>query len=357
MSEVAFASGFASIRQFNDVMRQQFGVAPSALRGRPADDGRRAAPGRLALRLACREPYAADPMLDWLAARAVPGVEEVGLASDGARRAYRRVLRLPGSLASVELAPVSGGWAARLALAELAGVRPAVGALRRMLDLDADPAQVDDALAADRVLRPLVQRRPGLRVPGAADGFETAVKAVLGQQVSVAAARTLAGRLASACGDRMPGAADDGGAAGRAFPAAAAVTGCRLLDRADRVSGPHPARARRRGGVRPARPVARGADRRRRGGCCSRCRASARGRPSTSPCARWGIRTPGRAPIWCWPARWAPAAATPLGGGRFAATPPSTSGPRPPRRAAPAVRPAAPARPEPPPPARRGAPR
>ena len=224
MSEVAFASGFASIRQFNDVMRQQFGVAPSALRGRSADDGRRAAPGRLVLRLACREPYAADPMLDWLAARAVPGVEEVALTSNGARRAYRRALRLPGSLASVELEPVSGGWVARLALADLAGVRPAVGGLRRMLDLDADPSQVDDALAADRVLRPLVGRRPGLRVPGAADGFETAVKAVLGQQVSVAAARTLAGRLASACGDRMPGTADAGAAVGRAFPSASAVS-------------------------------------------------------------------------------------------------------------------------------------
>lgn len=224
MAEIAFASGFASIRQFNDVMRQQFGVAPSALRGRSADDGRQAAPGRLVLRLACREPYAVDPMLDWLAARAVPGVEEVGPSSDDSGRAYRRVLRLPRSLASVELAPARGGWAARLALGELADLRPAVAALRRLLDLDADPSQVDDALAADRLLRPLVRRRPGLRVPGSADGFETAVKAVLGQQVSVAAARTLAGRLAAACGDRLPGAADGSGGARRAFPAAAAVT-------------------------------------------------------------------------------------------------------------------------------------
>jgi AraC family transcriptional regulator of adaptative response / DNA-3-methyladenine glycosylase II len=224
MAEIAFASGFASIRQFNAVMREQFGVAPSALRGRSADDGRRAAPGRLILRLACREPYATDPMLDWLGARAVPGVEQVGPAADGAGRAYRRALRLPGSLACVELAPVSGGWAARLDLIELAGVRPAVAALRRLLDLDADPAQVDEALAADAVLRPLVRLRPGLRVPGAADGFETAVKAVLGQQVSIAAARTLAGRLAAACGEALPGAAAEGGAVDRAFPAAAGIT-------------------------------------------------------------------------------------------------------------------------------------
>ena len=194
MAEVAFASGFASIRQFNDVMRQQFGVAPSALRGRSADDGRRAAPGRLVLRLACREPYAADPMLDWLAARAVPGVEEVGLASDGVRPG------VPEGAAAAGIARLGGAGSRRAVAGRLGWPWPSwrgcgqpSAALRRLLDLDADPSQVDDALAADRLLRPLVKRRPGLRVPGAADGFETAVKAVLGQQVSVAAARTLAG--------------------------------------------------------------------------------------------------------------------------------------------------------------------
>jgi AraC family transcriptional regulator of adaptative response / DNA-3-methyladenine glycosylase II len=198
------------VRQFNDVMRAEFGCAPSALRRRPgATDG---GAGSLTLRLQHRSPLAVGPLLGWLAARAVPGVEEV---TDGR---YRRVL----GAGVVELEPVAdaGHVVLRVRAEDLSGLTALVARCRRLLDLDADPAAVDAALGADETLAPHVARHPGLRVPGAVDGFELAVRAVLGQQVSVAGARTLAGRLAAAYGEPL---ATRDGSLRVAFPTAEAL--------------------------------------------------------------------------------------------------------------------------------------
>jgi len=216
VSEIAFAAGFASLRQFNDVMRAEFGAAPTALRrGRRDDAGGRAPGGGLVLRLTHREPWTARPLFEFLAARAVPGVEA------GSGESYRRVVGTPHGPARVQLVPTGRGHVvATLTLPDLADLGGLVARLRRLLDLDADPVAVDAVLRADPALRPLVAARPGLRVPGAVDGFEIAVRAVIGQQVSVAAARTLAGRLAAATGrptGGRPGEGSDGELV-RAFP-------------------------------------------------------------------------------------------------------------------------------------------
>jgi len=180
VSDVAFAAGFGSIRQFNDAFREAFGCAPSQLR-RGATDSRDGE-GAITLRLRHRTPYHVRSVLSWFAARAVRGLDEV----DG--DTYRRTVRLPRGGALLDLTPGRDGARLRLALTDLRDLAAAVQRSRRLLDLDADPEAVDTVLAADPVLAPLVAGRPGIRVPGAADGFELAVRAVLGQQVSVAAA-------------------------------------------------------------------------------------------------------------------------------------------------------------------------
>ena len=188
LAEIAFAAGFGSVRQFNDTVRQVYGVPPSALRG----PGPRARPGdgeALSLRLAYRAPLHAGSLFGFLGVRAVPGVEAV----EGGT--YRRALRLPHGPATVALTPASGHVRARLRLADVRDLAPAVARCRRLLDLDADPAAVDAALAADPALARAVADRPGVRVPRAVDGFEIAVRAVVGQQVSVAGARTVLTRL------------------------------------------------------------------------------------------------------------------------------------------------------------------
>lgn len=194
LSDVAFAAGFASVRQFNDTMLATYGVPPSALR-RPA---RGVVSGDVEVRLAAREPFDGAALLDFLAARAVPGVESV----EGGT--YRRTLRLPGGPGIVALTPLPSYVRCVLSLTSLADLPVAVERCRRLFDLDADPLAVLDALGSAPVVGPLVRKRPGLRVPGAVDGAEIAVRAVLGQQVSVAAARSLAGRLVAAYGEPLP---------------------------------------------------------------------------------------------------------------------------------------------------------
>jgi AraC family transcriptional regulator of adaptative response / DNA-3-methyladenine glycosylase II len=195
-TEVAFAAGFASVRQFNDTIRAIFGRTPTALRRRRHATGERA-PGTIALRLPYRAPFAAAEALAFLGARAVPGVEEV---RDGA---YRRTLRLGHGHAVAELRPAAGHVACALRLADVRDLASAVQRCRRMLDLDADPVAVDAHLGADPLLRPLVAATPGRRVPGTVDGPEIAVRAVLGQQISVPGARTLAARLARDHGEPL----------------------------------------------------------------------------------------------------------------------------------------------------------
>src|SRR4051812_27560394 len=212
LSTVAFSAGFASIRQFNDVMRAEFGCPPGELRRRPAPAGE--AEGTLTLRLQHRRPYADEPMLGWLAGRAVAGVEEVDLG------VYRRVIG--GRV--VELAPVPdiAHVIARVPVDDVGHIADLVARCRRLLDLDADPVAVDEALGADSVLAPLVARTPGIRVPGSVDGFELAARAVLGQQVSVAAARTFAARLVAQFGKPLD---SPRGTLTHSFPDAETVAG------------------------------------------------------------------------------------------------------------------------------------
>jgi len=186
-SDIAFAAGFASIRQFNDTVREVFASTPSQLRAaRNAAGGE---PGTIDLRLAYRSPMDLSATLRFLAGRAVTGLESY----DGTT--YSRTLRLPHGAGLVALTPAAGYVAARLRLLDHRDLAAAAARVRRLLDLDADPVAVDDVLAGQPALAALVARRPGLRSPGAGDGFEMAVRAIVGQQVSVAAARTVLGRL------------------------------------------------------------------------------------------------------------------------------------------------------------------
>ncbi|MFF5771172.1 AlkA N-terminal domain-containing protein [Streptomyces californicus] len=195
MAQVAFAAGFSSIRTFNETVREVFGLAPGELRTRAArGPGAPAVPGVIALRLPYRAPLNPSNLFGHLAATAVPGVEEW---RDGA---YRRTLTLPYGHGVVALAPKPDHIACRLSLTDPRDLTRAISRCRWLLDLDADPVAVDDRLRTDPLLAPLVGAGPGRRVPRTVDGAEFAVRAVLGQQVSTAAARTHAARLVTAHG-------------------------------------------------------------------------------------------------------------------------------------------------------------
>ncbi|MEU0331778.1 AlkA N-terminal domain-containing protein [Streptomyces sp. NPDC006193] len=213
MTEIAFAAGFASVRTFNDTVREVFALSPSELRSRAPLDGA-GAPGALTLRLPFRAPLNPSNLFGHLAATAVPGVEEW---RDGA---YRRTLRLPYGHGVVALAPRPDHIACRLTLGDLRDLTVAISRCRRLLDLDADPVAVDDRLRADPALAPLVDRGPGRRVPRTVDEAEFAVRAVLGQQVSTAAARTHAARLVTAHGTPLD---DPEGGLTHLFPAPGAL--------------------------------------------------------------------------------------------------------------------------------------
>lgn len=246
LADVAFAAGFGSIRQFNDTVAEVFGATPSELRAR----ARRSSPGagpaateigalhrdrsrpvpisvqdadldvpgqqsvRIALSLPVREPFDARGVLEFLAVRAVQGVESADLGSaqpatgtparaEAVTLRYARTIALPHGPGAFEVRvprPGSGRVDLDLELADLADAPVAVARVRRLLDLDADPVAVDSALAADPVLAPSVTAVPGIRVPGALDPAELLVRAIVGQQISVAAARTHLTRLAAGVG-------------------------------------------------------------------------------------------------------------------------------------------------------------
>ncbi|HEX4815570.1 MAG TPA: DNA-3-methyladenine glycosylase 2 family protein [Nonomuraea sp.] len=181
VTEVAFAAGFGSVRQFNATMRETYGFTPSELR---ATAGPRPSDATLRLRLHTRQPYDVDGVFAFLASRAIPGLEVAD------RTSYARAV--PGG--TITLTPRGDHIALDVSVADTRQLARVVARCRRLLDLDADPAAIADVLG-DSSLGPLVARRPGLRVPGAFDGFELAVRAIVGQQVSVAGARTLLGRL------------------------------------------------------------------------------------------------------------------------------------------------------------------
>jgi AraC family transcriptional regulator of adaptative response / DNA-3-methyladenine glycosylase II len=192
VTTIAYAAGFASVRRFNAAMRAAWGTAPRVLRRAPS--ATRGA--EVVLRLGYRPPFDAAALLDYLAARAIPGVEEV---ADGA---WRRSVVLDGASGVIEVRP--DPVAHQLLLHVPAALTRHVSALaarvRRLFDLDADPAPIAAQLGRDPELARLLRRRPGVRVAGAWNGFELAVRAILGQQVTVAGATTLAGRLALAFG-------------------------------------------------------------------------------------------------------------------------------------------------------------
>ncbi|MFI0537373.1 AlkA N-terminal domain-containing protein [Streptomyces sp. WSLK1-3] len=214
MADIAFAAGFSAIRTFNDTVREVFALAPSELRTRAARRTAPDTPGFLSLRLPFRAPLNPDNLFGHLAATAVPGVEEW---RDGA---YRRTLRLPYGHGVVALTPRPDHIACRLTLSDLRDLTVAISRCRRMLDLDADPVAVDDRLRTDPLLAPLVDKAPGRRVPRTVDEAEFAVRAVLGQQVSTAAARTHAARLVTAHGEPVD---DPEGGLTHLFPAPEAL--------------------------------------------------------------------------------------------------------------------------------------
>ncbi|MFI1421200.1 DNA-3-methyladenine glycosylase 2 family protein [Streptomyces sp. NPDC020731] len=208
VTEIAFASGFASVRQFNDTVRAVYAGTPSELRASAPRRGRAATPSAgIPLRLAHRGPYQAGPVFDLLEREAVPGIEDVS-GTPGART-YRRTLRMPygTGIAAVEERPHTGpgahpgGWLdVRVHLTDPRDLTTAVQRLRRLFDLDADPYAVDERLGADARLAPLVAARPGLRSPGAADPDELAVRALVGRDEAARLGRRYGKRLDAPCG-------------------------------------------------------------------------------------------------------------------------------------------------------------
>jgi AraC family transcriptional regulator, regulatory protein of adaptative response / DNA-3-methyladenine glycosylase II len=207
-SDLAFAAGFASIRQFNATVREVFAMTPTQLRWRAAGvrrPGPPVQPGLIRLRLPYRPPIDLGRIIGYLGARAIAGVESVEQGR------YRRTIALPNGtgilslgLAAAAAGPGSGSGPAfvecELQLEDLRDLTAAVQRCRRLLDLDADPEAVTGYLSADPVLGPLAASSPGRRSPGHVDGDELALRAVLGQQVSVAAARRLGAKLTAAYG-------------------------------------------------------------------------------------------------------------------------------------------------------------
>ncbi len=200
VADIAFAAGFGSVRQCNDVVRATFRATPTELRAdlrdrtAPRPDGHAPPEGTLSLRLAVRDPFDGDALLDWFAARSVDGLEVV---ADGT---YTRRVAVGERTGAVTIRPAPGAVVLGVDLPPDTGLGALVGGARRLFDLDADPAAVDGHLGADPLLAPLVAARPGIRVPGCWTGFEAGVRAVVGQQISVAAARTVLGRIVATHG-------------------------------------------------------------------------------------------------------------------------------------------------------------
>ena len=215
LADVAFASGFNSVRQFNETFQAVFATKPHELRTKQQKRSRNASAEcnalpstskavRLSVELPVRQPFDAAGTFRFLASRAIAGVEHADL-SDVDSLTFARTLRLPGGPGAIELCATRkkvSEWRlhARLELTSLSDVAPALTRVRRLLDLDADPVAVDRALQAVAELSPLISRTPGIRVPGCVDPHELVIRAIVGQQISVSAARTHLSRLAAHAG-------------------------------------------------------------------------------------------------------------------------------------------------------------
>ncbi|WP_341935187.1 helix-turn-helix domain-containing protein [Microbacterium sp. LWO14-1.2] len=209
VSDVAFSAGFASIRQCNDTIREVFGLTPGELRARRRGSIT-AAPGSIDLILPYRGPLDSSGIFEWMAARAIPGAEEAGESS------FSRHLRMVGGPAWFEVhRDADERLHLRTRVTQLGDLAPLVSTARRLFDLDADPLAIDEALSAHPELAPLVARTPGIRVPGSADPHEMLIRAMVGQQITVVAARTALTALTEALGERIEG--------GILFPTMAAI--------------------------------------------------------------------------------------------------------------------------------------
>lgn len=199
ITSIAFAAGFGSVRRFNSMFAAKMGTSPTDIRRKHARPG--APDDAITLRLDYRPPYDWHRFLGFLRGRVIPGVEML----DG--NTYRRVVHIAGHVGEIAVSRIEDrdALALELSLALLPVVIQLVARVRRMFDLDAHPDAITRALGRDELLAPLVKARPGLRLPGAVDSFEAAIRAMLGQQVSVAAATTLAGRFAAQLGQKIGG--------------------------------------------------------------------------------------------------------------------------------------------------------
>jgi AraC family transcriptional regulator of adaptative response / DNA-3-methyladenine glycosylase II len=197
MTQVALASGFSSLRRFNETFKALYGRPPSALRGRAAHAARGSG---LELFLPYRKPYDFATLLAFLHTRSIRGVEQV---VDGR---YLRVIEIAGALGSLAVSddPQRSALRVELRLPQLGSVPAVIARLRHVVDLGSDPRTIARELGRDALLAPLIAARPGLRVPGAWDGFEIAVRGVLGQQITVTAATQLAGKLVARLGTPVP---------------------------------------------------------------------------------------------------------------------------------------------------------
>ena len=206
MTEIALAAGFSSIRRFNAALRETYDHSPTELRSLARRRSRKVEGRGLTITLAARPPFDWDGLIEFLAPRSIPGVELVRPDS------YRRTFRIGKTHGVLRVTPVAdrAEVCLNVQLAEPRGLIEIVERTRRLFDLDADPGTIRDHLRQDRRLRRSVDRRPGLRVPGAWDAGELAVRAVLGQQVTVAGATTLAARIAAAYGEPLLLDAEDG---------------------------------------------------------------------------------------------------------------------------------------------------
>jgi AraC family transcriptional regulator of adaptative response / DNA-3-methyladenine glycosylase II len=212
-AEAALAAGFHSVRQFNDTIRDVFASTPSEMRDR-SNRARPRSPGVVELRLSCRAPFDGDALLRFLELRAVPGLEELRGGT------YRRALALAHGTGIVELTPEPRAVRCVLRLDDLRDLANAVARCRRLLDLDADPQAIAEALGHDEVIGGLVRARPGLRVPGCVDGDEVALRTVLGQHASLRAAGRQTARLVETFGPKLD---QPLGTVTHLFPAAAVL--------------------------------------------------------------------------------------------------------------------------------------
>jgi AraC family transcriptional regulator, regulatory protein of adaptative response / DNA-3-methyladenine glycosylase II len=223
MAQVALASGFNSVRRFNEIFLDLFGRSPATLR-RGRDKARHEA-GALSVRLAYRPPYDWDAMLSFLKARAIPGVEMVS------ENIYRRTIAIGDNHGVISVAPADKNRVdVSVRFPDMSALPQIIARVRRVFDLAAAPDTIGAHLSQDPLLAPLIAARPGLRVPGAWDGFELAVRAIFGQQITVPAATRLLGKLVQAHGMHLPAAMKDHEGLSHLFPSPAHISKVNLAD-------------------------------------------------------------------------------------------------------------------------------